>query len=93
MSGIAKAMEVAEVCQDAMTDFDVMTLAAEIVQTANHLTQDELINLMFKYSGTLTANVATRLTHVLMSESDFSAMTDEIQMFDEIEREVFGGNN
>jgi hypothetical protein len=89
-TGIAKAIEVADACKDAMVDFEVMTMAAEIVQNANALTQDEMIELMFKYSGILSANVATRLTHILMSESEFSTMTDEIQMFDEIGRDVMG---
>lgn len=89
-TGIAKAIEVADACKDAMVDFEVMTMAAEIVQNASTLTQDEMISLMFKYSGILSANVATRLTHVLMSESEFNEMTDEIQMFDEIGRDVLG---
>jgi hypothetical protein len=90
MSGIAKALEVADTCKDAMTSFDVMMIAAEIVQNAPTLTQEELVHLMFKYSGTLSAAVATRVTHVLMSESEFNAMTAEIEMFDEIAKDVLG---
>ena len=90
MSGIAQAHEIAEACKDSMMDFEVMTLAAEIVKTASDLSVEDLSNLMFKYSGTLTANVATRVTNILMSESEFNAMVDDVQMFDEIEREVLG---
>lgn len=90
MSGIAKAHEIAETCKESMTSFDVMMLAAEICQKANFATQEEMAELMFKYSGTLTANVASRLTHVLMSESDFNAMVADVEMFDEIERDVLG---
>ena len=89
-TGIAKAIEISDACKDAMVDFDVMTMAAEIVKTASHKTQDEMIELMFKYSGILSANVATRLTHLLLTKSEFSQMADEIQMFDEIGRDVLG---
>jgi hypothetical protein len=90
MSGIAKAHEIAETCKEAMTDFEVMMAASEIVKGASYLSQDELINLMFKYSGMLTANVATRITHILMSESDFNAMVEDVEMFDQIEKDVLG---
>lgn len=91
-TGIAKASELAQAGKDAMTDFEVMVMAAEIAQTANHISQDELIHLLFKYSATLTANVATRITHILMSESELNDMVSDIQMFDEIANDVLGGN-
>lgn len=90
LSGIAQAHAIAEASKEAMTDFEVMTMAAEIVKTANYLSEEELISLMFKYSGTLTANVATRVTHILMTESDFDAMVEEVEMFDKISRDVLG---
>ena len=90
MSGIAQAHAIAEASKEAMTSFDVMMCAAEIVNNANNLTQDELVNLMFKYSGILAASVATRVTHVCMTEADFDAMVSDVQMFAEIERDVFG---
>ena len=90
LSGIAQAHAIAEASKEAMTDFEVMTMDAEIVKTANYLSEEELISLMFKYSGTLTANVATRVTHILMTESDFDAMVEEVEMFDQISRDVLG---
>ena len=90
LSGIAQAHAIAEASKEAMTDFEVMTMAAEIVKTANYLSEEELISLMFKYSGTLTANVATRVTHILMTESDFDAMVEEVKMFDQISKDVLG---
>jgi hypothetical protein len=90
MTGIAKAHEIAELCKESMVDFEVMMCASEIVNNASTLSQDELINLMFKYSGILTAKVATHLTHALMSESDFDAMCEDVKMFDEIGKEVLG---
>jgi hypothetical protein len=90
MSSISKAYELAEAGKEAMTSFDVMVQAANIVKNANTLSEQELIDLMFKYSGTLTAAVASRVTNVLMSESDFDSMCADIQMFDEIEKDVLG---
>ena len=90
LSGIAQAHAIAEASKEAMTDFEVMTMAAEIVKTANYLSEEELISLMFKYSGTLTANVATRITSILMTESQFNAMVEEVEMFDQISKDVLG---
>ena len=89
-TGIALATEIAEASKNSMVDFEVMMLASKIFHLAP---SDEMSDLLFKYSGTLTAHVATRITNILMSESDFNDMVDEVQMFDEIERDVLGGNN
>lgn len=89
-SGITLAHELADAGKDAMTDFEVMTLASEIIGKASYVSQDELIHLMFKYSGTLAAATATRITHILLSENDFNAMISDIEMFDSIEKEVMG---
>ena len=64
MTGIAQAHAIAEASKEAMTDFEVMTMAAEIVKTANYLSEEELISLMFKYSGTLTANPTNTNTNI-----------------------------
>lgn len=92
-TGIALAHEIAEASKNSMMDFEILSLAAEIVQKANHASHEELSHLMFKYSGTLTANVATRITSLLMTESEFNAMVEDVQMFDEIAHDVLGGNN
>ena len=89
-TGIAKAEELAQAGKDAMTDLDVMFLAAQIVRSAKDITEDELIHLMFKYSGTLTASVSARLTSILMTESELDEMISDIQMFDEIGKSVLG---
>ena len=87
-TGIALATELADAGKQAIFDFDTMVLASKICQLAP---SEEIQNLLFKYSGTLAAGVATRITHLLMTESDFNAMVDEIDMFDEIEKDVMGG--
>ena len=89
-TGIAKAEELAQAGKDAIMDLDVMLLASQIVKSAKDITEDELIHLMFKYSGTLAASVSARLTSILMTESELNEMISDIQMFDEIGKSVLG---
>ena len=91
MSDIVTAMKIADASKEAMTDFNVMMAAAEIYKSAmNNPTDEEMQHLIFKYSAILTANVSTRITSILMTESDFNNMVSEVEMFDEIERNVLG---
>lgn len=91
MSDIVTAMKVAQASQDGMTSLNVMMAAAELYQaTLNNPTADEMQELIFKYSATLTASVATHVTHVLLTESQINSMTNEIDMFDQMEKDVFG---
>ena len=87
MSSITTAMKIAEATKDSITDFECMMAAAQIFKLAP---SEEMKDLLFKYSAILSANVSTRVTSILMTESDFNAMVDEVQMFDEIERNVLG---
>ena len=81
MSDIVTAMKVAEASQDGMTSLHVMMAAAELYQaTLNNPTPEEMQDLIFKYSATLSASVATRVTHVCMTEADFDAMVSDVQM-------------
>ena len=86
-TGIALATELAEAGKQAIFDFDTMVLASKICQLS---TSEEISDLLFKYSGTLTATVATRITHILMTESELEDMVADIQMFDEIANSVLG---
>ena len=86
-TGIALATQLADAGKDAMFDFDAMMLAKEIMELAP---SDEMSSLLFKFAGTISAGTATRITSLLMTESDFNAMVSEIEMFDEIEKEVLG---
>ena len=91
MSDIVTAMKIADASKDAMTDFNVMLAAAELYKASlNNPTDEEMQHLIFKYSAILTANVTTRITSILMTESDFNSMVSEVEMFDEIERNVLG---
>ena len=89
-TGIARAEELAQAGKDAIMDLDVMVLASHIVKHAKDITEEELIHLMFKYSGTLTASVSARLTSILMTESELNEIISDIRMFDEIGNSVLG---
>ena len=89
-TGISLATELADVAKEAMFELDVLTLGAKIVGEAKDLSEDELISLLFKYSGTLVANVSSRITHTLLSETQIKDMVSEIEMFEEIEKDVMG---
>lgn len=82
-----KAMEIAEASKNAMTDLEVMLAAAEIFKLAP---SKEMSDLLFKYSAILTANVSTRVTSILMTESDFNNMVNEVNEMDEITKQVLG---
>lgn len=87
MSDIVTAMKIADASKDAMTDLKVMLAAAEIFKLAP---SEEMSELIFKYSAILTASVSTHVTSVLMTESQFNSMVSEVEMFDQIERNVLG---
>ena len=91
MSDIITAMKVAEASQDGMTSLHVMMAAAELYKTAlNNPSAEEMQELIFKYSATLSASVATRVTHVLLTESQINAMAEQIDEFDQIAKDVLG---
>ena len=91
MSDIVTAMKIADASKEGMTDLKVMLAAAEIYKAAmNNPTDEEMQHLIFKYSALLTASVSTHVTSVLMTESQFNNMVAEVEMFDEIERNVLG---
>ena len=91
MSDIVTAMKIADATKDAITDMECMFAAAEIYKAAmNNPTDEEMQHLIFKYSAILTASVSTHVTSVIMTESQFNNMVAEVEMFDEIERNVLG---
>ena len=87
MSDIVTAMKIADASKEGMTDLKVMMAAAEIYKLAP---SEEMQDLIFKYSALLTASVSTHVTSVIMTESQFNNMVAEVEMFDEIERNVLG---
>jgi len=54
-----------------------MVIAAQIASVTEF--NPEVLDLLLKYSASLTADVATRVTSILMPASELSAMISELQ--------------
>ena len=90
---IIKAMEIQEACKDAMMSPEVMIEASKFMQKAtNGITQDEFVDLMFRYSGSLAAMVATLVSHICLTEEQINQMVSDIEEFDKITNDVLGGD-
>lgn len=83
MSNIATALAIQEACSNAMYADEPISIAAEIAHEAAF--NPNVLRLLLKYTATLTAGVATNLTSVLMSESDFNHMMNELQEMGEFD--------
>ena len=91
MSSILSALQVAEASREAIFDERNLSSAADFISTfCSDVDREKAVEALFKYSADLTANTATRVTMVLMSESEFSAVCDQIREFDQIEKDVLG---
>ena len=77
MSNISTALAIQEACSHAVYADESMQIAAEIAQETNF--NPDVLKLLLKYTATLTAGVASNVTSVLMSESDFNHMMDEMR--------------
>jgi hypothetical protein len=77
MSNISTALAIQEACSHAVYADESMQIAAEIAQETDF--NPDVIKLLMKYTATLTAGVASNITSVLMSESDFNHMMDEMR--------------
>jgi hypothetical protein len=93
---LATALKIQEATGIALTDEEVLESARDIALELCEGDSDKLCrisHMMYHYSAILAASVATRVTMATMSESDFSAMCDEIREYEMITDEVLGENN
>jgi hypothetical protein len=85
MSNISTAIAIQEAAKEAMYSELVMDSARDFVEQLVGEPSTEQIKLLFKYSSTLSAAVASRLTEVLMTESDFNHMMSEINELENLD--------
>jgi hypothetical protein len=92
MSDIVTAIRIQQATSESLHDETVMDTARALMLTltGNEMPSDEAIHALFTYSALLSANVATRITSVLLTESQFDSMCQEIQEFDDMEKGVLG---
>lgn len=77
MSNISTALAIQEACSTAVYSEDSMEIASEIAKETDF--NPAILQLLLEYTATLTAGVASNVTSVLMSESDFNHMMSEMR--------------
>ena len=79
MNNLEIANAIRENAQSAIIDFEILEKARQIVAGIHEgLPIDEIGELMFDYSFTLSAKVATGVAYAVMGEEKFDQMTDDI---------------
>jgi hypothetical protein len=92
MSNIATAIKIQQATHDGIHDEETMYEARELLNnlTGGEMPSDEIIKALYRYSASLSANVATRITSILLTENEFDLMCDEIREFEQMEQDVLG---
>ena len=93
MSDIATALKIAEASKEAVHNPIVMgmgKLFLEVATGSEEMPSDEVLEALYKYSAVLSSVCATIISEVLLTESQLDDMLADIQMFEDIEKEVLG---
>jgi hypothetical protein len=93
MSNIANAIKIADASKEAVTHPLVMFQAKQMMDTIlgeNVIPSEEILRALFKYSSILSATTASRVTEVLLTESEMESMMDDIHEIETIGRDVLG---
>ena len=77
MSNISTALEIQQACTQSVFNDENLIIAAEIANATDF--NPEVMALLLKYSASLTADVATRVTTILMPHDEIQAMISELQ--------------
>jgi hypothetical protein len=86
---IIKAMEISEATKDAMTMPEVMFEAAKVFRKVqNGISAEEFSEVMFRYSGILSAATATLVASVCLGENKMNEMISEIDEFEKTTSEI-----
>lgn len=89
-----KALEIQQATHEAVFDERIMA-QAQMLLAVSQMNPDKetMTKLIFSYSASLSATVASNVTKVLLSEEEFDAMVNEISEFEQISESVFGNDN
>lgn len=79
MSNIATAFAIAEACQEAVNDQETITSAMEMFRDLGVYPTEETVTALMKFAAHLTSASATRVVSVIMSESEFKSMMEDIK--------------
>ena len=85
---ISTMLQIREATEEALMDPELMDLAGFIFQNHKFIEDDQLAQLLFKYSASLTALTATLVTQVCLSHTDLSDMVATIKEMNQLEKEI-----
>lgn len=88
---ISTALAIQNATGEALTDFSTMMMARTILENRD-VSQDEFVDMLWKYSASLSALTATLVTSVVLTESQMSDMVESIQEMEQLESDVTNGN-
>jgi len=89
---IATAIALQDATQEAVHDPMVLELAKDLFES-RHISEDEYIRKIFRYSA-LLASVTTTLTmSVLLTESQIDEMMNTIKEMESMGEDITNGNN
>ena len=77
MSNLSTAFALQEGISEIVFSDEVMIYAAEIAKKADF--NPEVLELIMKYTSTLSAGVATKVVEIVMPKSEFSSMMEDIR--------------
>ena len=83
MSNISTAMEIQQACTSSVYNSDNILIAAQICQATDF--NPEVSMLLLKYAASLSADVATRVTSILMPHDQLNAMIAELQEMESLD--------
>ncbi len=89
---IATAIAIQEATQEAVHDEITMTVASQLFNARNEMSDNDFAQMLFKYSALLSSLTATLVTNVLLTESEMDAMINEINEFDNLGKDITNGN-
>lgn len=85
---ISTMLQIREATEEALMDPELMDLAGFIFQNHKFIEDDQLAQLLFKYSASLTALTATLVSQVCLSHTDLSDMVATIKEMNQLTKEI-----
>jgi hypothetical protein len=83
MSNISTAMEIQQACTSSVYNSDNMKIVAQIAHVTDF--NPEISMLLLKYAASLSADVATRVTSILMPYDQLNSMVAELQEMESLD--------
>ena len=77
MSNISTAMEIQQACKSSVYSSDNIEIIAQIAHATDF--NPEISMLLLKYAASLSADVATRVTSILMPRDQLNSMVSELK--------------